>query len=171
MKFTTIYRVRNGKYRLRKNDKNEDLVIFDLHFWIIDLLYKYYLGPIIVILVTWYGYSIGETSAYFLISLILIILMILYSRSDFTLNMASTYLVYSKSKNEIINLEKQRFVLEGDFKYEIIFEEDTSNLRIKRGEEIYVLFPDNWIPLEQHDLWKVLQSELEVFHSPELITD
>lgn len=85
--------------------------------------------------------------------------------------MASTYLVYSKSKNEIINLEKQRFVLEGDFKYEIIFEEDTSNLRIKRGEEIYVLFPDNWIPLEQHDLWKVLQSELEVFHSPELITD
>lgn len=171
MKFTTIYRVRNGKYRLRKNSENEDLVIFDLHFWIIDLLYRYYLGPIIVILVTWYGYSIGETSAYFLISLIPIILMILYSRSDFTLSMASTYLVYSKSKNEITNLQKERFTLEGDLKFEIIFEEDTSNLRIKRGEEIYLLFPDNWIPLEQHDLWKVLQSELEVFHSPDLIAD
>ncbi|OLS20054.1 MAG: hypothetical protein HeimC2_39090 [Candidatus Heimdallarchaeota archaeon LC_2] len=97
--------------------------------------------------------------------------MILYSRSDFTLSMASTYLVYSKSKNEITNLQKERFTLEGDLKFEIIFEEDTSNLRIKRGEEIYLLFPDNWIPLEQHDLWKVLQSELEVFHSPDLIAD
>lgn len=85
--------------------------------------------------------------------------------------MASTYLVYSKSKNEITNLQKERFTLEGDLKFEIIFEEDTSNLRIIRGEEIYVLFPDNWIPLEQHDLWKVLQSELEVFHSPDLIAD
>ena len=55
-------------------------------------------------------------------------------------------------------------------KYEIIFEEDTSNLSINRGEEIYVLFPDNWIPLEQHDLWKKLQSELELL-TPELIAE
>ncbi len=171
MKFTTIYQEKNASYRLRKNNENEDIVVFDLHFWIIDLLYKYYLGPVIIILVTWYGYSVGEALAYFLLSLIPITLMILYSRSEFNLGIASTYLVYSKSTNEIINSQKQRFELEGDLKYEIIFDEDTSNLRIKRGEEIYLLFPENWIPLEQHDLWKTLQSELELIYNPELRTD